>query len=252
MQIRYDDEVVLVTGAASGIGRALALAFAQAGARLVLVDRTADQLAATAAAIAEQGGAAPFVHELDITDRAGCKALAAQVQSEAGPVRHLINNAGTDGKADAGTEEADAVWDRVIDVNLNGLHNMISAFVPQVLETRGTILNVGSTLSFLGKPRAVAYAASKAAVRNVTLSLALELAPRGVRVNMLAPGVTESGLTAGLLANPKALADFLTRIPMGRAGHPEEMAGAVLFACSPHASYMTGSTIAIDGGWLAQ
>ncbi|MBH1964080.1 MAG: SDR family oxidoreductase [Comamonadaceae bacterium] len=251
MQIRYDNELVLVTGAASGIGRALALAFAEAGARLVLVDRSAEHLAATAAQIKAKGGTDPFVHELDITDREGCRALASKVRSEAGAVHHLVNNAGTDGKADAGTDEADTVWDRVINVNLNGLHNMISAFVPHVLETRGTILNVGSTLSFLGKPRSVAYAASKAAVHNVTQSLAIELAPRGVRVNMLAPGVTESGLTAGLLANPQALADFLKRIPMGRASRPEEMAGAVLFACSSHASYMTGSTITIDGGWRA-
>lgn len=252
MQIRYDDEVVLVTGAASGIGRALAMAFAQAGARVVLVDRSAGPLAEVAEAIVAAGGAAPFAQELDITDRAGCRAFASRVKSAYGAVRHLINNAGTDGKADVGTEEADAVWDRVIDVNLNGLHNMTAAFVPQVLETRGTILNVGSTISFLGKPRAVAYAASKAAVHNVTQSLALELAPRGVRVNMLAPGVTESGLTAGLLANSQALANFLARIPMARAGRPEEMAGAVLFACSAHASYMTGATIAVDGGWLAQ
>lgn len=252
MQIRYDDEVVLVTGAASGIGRALAMAFAEAGARVVLVDRSAGPLAEVAEAIVAAGGVAPFAQELDITDRAGCRALASRVKSVFGTVRHLINNAGTDGKADVGTEEADEVWDRVIDVNVNGLHNMIAAFVPQVLETRGTILNVGSTISFLGKPRAVAYAASKAAVHNVTQSLALELAPRGVRVNMLAPGVTESGLTAGLLANPQALANFLSRIPMARAGRPEEMAGAVLFACSAHASYMTGATIAVDGGWMAQ
>jgi len=251
MQIRYDNEVVLITGAASGIGRALALAFAQAGARLVLVDRMADQLVTTSKAITAQGAAVPFVHTLDITDRQGCRALAALVKTEVGAVHHLINNAGTDGKADAGTEQADAIWDHVIDVNLNGLHNMIAAFVPQILETRGTILNVGSTLSFLGKPRAVAYAASKAAVRNVTQSLAIELAPHGVRVNMLAPGITESGLTAGLLANPQALSQFLLRIPIGRVARPEDMTGAVLFACSSHASYMTGSTIAVDGGWLA-
>jgi len=252
MHIRYDDEVVLVTGAASGIGRALALAFADAGARLVLVDRAPEALAATAAAITAQGGALPHPYTLDITDRAACRALAAQVEAEVGSVRHLINNAGTDGKADVGSLEADAVWDRVVNVNLNGLHHMIAAFVAQLIHTRGTILNVGSTLSFLGRPRAVAYAASKAAVHNVTQSLALELAPHGVRVNMLAPGVTESGLTAGLIANAEALNQFLARIPMGRVARPEEMAGAVLFACSPYASYMTGSTIAIDGGWLAQ
>ncbi|MCA0241142.1 MAG: SDR family oxidoreductase [Proteobacteria bacterium] len=252
MQIRFDDDVVLVTGAASGIGRATALAFAAAGARLVLVDREAGRLQAVADELAAQGGGPALLRGLDVTDRDGCRSLADEVLTRVGPLRHLINNAGIDGKADVGSAEADALWDRVIGVNVTGMHNMIAAFTPQLLQTRGTILNVGSTLSFTGKPRSVAYAASKAAVHNLTQSLAIELATRGVRVNMLAPGVTESGLTAALLAQPARLEAFLTRIPMARAARPEEMCGAILFACSAHASYMTGATLRIDGGWLAQ
>ncbi len=252
MDIRFDDELVLITGTASGIGRALSLAFAAAGARTILIDRSAEGLAETVALIEAAGGRVTLARGLDITARAACRALAAEIGRDCGPVRHLINNAGVDGKADVGSDEADAVWDRVIDVNVNGLHNMINAFVGQIIETQGTILNVGSTMSFLGSPRMTAYAASKAAVHNVTQSLAIELAPRGVRVNMLAPGVTESGLTAGLMTSRDRLDAFLTRIPMARAGRPEEMAGAVLFACSRWASYMTGATIRIDGGWLAR
>lgn len=252
MQIRFDGETVLVTGAASGIGRATAIAFAAAGARLVLVDRDADRLLGVADEVAAHGAGAALLRGLDVADRDGCRALADEVMAQVGPLRHLINNAGIDGKADVGSAEADALWDRVIGVNVTGMHNMISAFVPQLLQTRGTILNVGSTLSFTGKPRSVAYAASKAAVHNLTQSLAIELATRGVRVNMLAPGVTESGLTAGLLAQPDRLEAFLTRIPMARAARPDEMCGAILFACSAHASYMTGATLRVDGGWLAQ
>ena len=252
MDIRFDGERVLVTGTASGIGRALAMAFAEAGAHVILIDRSAEGLAQTAAAITAAKGQVALARALDITDRAACRALAAEIGRDLGPINHLINNAGVDGKADIGSDEADAVWDRVIDVNVNGLHNMINAFVGQIIESQGTILNVGSTMSFLGSPRMTAYAASKAAVHNVTQSLAIELAPRGVRVNMLAPGVTESGLTAGLMASRERLDAFLTRIPMARAGRPEEMAGAVLFACSSWASYMTGATIRVDGGWLAR
>ena len=174
------------------------------------------------------------------------------MQAESGPINHLINNAGIDGKGEVGADGADEVWDRVIDVNLNGIYNVTSSFVKQVVQTRGTILNVGSTMSFVGQPRMTAYTASKAAIHNFTQSLSIELAPRGVRVNMLAPGVMETGLTTGLVADPARLAPFLARTCLGRTGKPEEMVGPALLACSSFASYMTGSTIRVDGGWLAR
>ena len=136
MQIRFDGEIVLVTGAASGIGRATAVAFAAAGARLVLVDRDTDRLQGVADEVAAHGAAPALLRGLDIADRDGCRALADEVMARVGPLRHLINNAGIDGKADVGSAEADALWDRVIGVNVTGAHNMIAAFVPHLLQTR--------------------------------------------------------------------------------------------------------------------
>ncbi|MGE0801321.1 MAG: SDR family NAD(P)-dependent oxidoreductase [Lautropia sp.] len=253
MEIRFDGERVLVTGAAGGIGAALAAGFAESGAAVVMVDRDAQRVAAAADALRARTGRDVRAHALDIADRAACRALAARIAGDGGgDIRHLINNAGVDGKADVGSDEADEVWDRVIGVNVHGVYNVTRAFVDQVIRTRGTILNVGSTMSFVGQPRMTAYTASKAAIHNFTQSLSIELAPHGVRVNMLAPGVMETGLTAGLVANPERLAPFLARTCLGRTGKPGEMVGPALLACSAHASYMTGATLRVDGGWLAR
>lgn len=280
MEIRFDGQLVLVTGAAQGNGRALAEAFAAAGADVVAVDVRKAEVERVAEALREgavraradevagggvhvgpagEGSAGArarrpraFAFALDIRDRAACRAVAAEVERVAGPVRHLVNNAGIDGRAELGSEEADAVWDAVIDVNLNGLYNMTSAFVDQVIGMRGTIVNVGSTMSFVGAPRMAAYTATKAAIHNFTQTLAIDLAPKGVRVNTLAPGLIETPLTAGLFTQPERLAGYLNRTCLGRAGKPEEITGAALFLCSEHASYMTGSTVRVDGGWLAR
>ncbi len=252
MEIRFDGQVVLITGAAGGIGRALSRGFADAGADVVMADRDADGVERAAAAVRDRTGRRVHAYPIDIADRPACRALALRVAAEAGAIHHLINNAGIDGKAEVGSDEADAVWDRVIGVNLNGVYNMTRAFVDQIIRNRGTILNVGSTMSFVGQPRMTAYTASKAAIHNFTQSLAIELAPHGVRVNMLAPGVMETGLTTGLVADPVRLAPFLARTCLGRTGQPDEMVGPALLACSTWASYMTGSTLRVDGGWLAK
>lgn len=252
MQLRFDGEVALVTGAAGGIGRALSLGFARAGADVVMLDLRDDALAEAAAEVRAAGGRRVAAHAVDVTDRAALRALAARVDSEFGAVRHLVNNAGVDGRGEVGTEAGDAAWDRVIRINLGALHEVTSAFVEQVIRGRGSIVNVGSTMSFVGQPGMTAYTTSKAAIHNFTQSLAAELAPRGVRVNMLAPGLMNTGLTAKLNADPVRLATFVERIPLGRPARPDEMVGAVLFACSEHASYMTGATLRVDGGWLAR
>jgi len=251
MDIRFDGQIVLVTGAAQGNGRALALGFAQSGADVVIVDLRAEGAAETAAAVRASGRRA-WSYALDIADRAACRATAARVEQEAGTITHLVNNAGIDGRAVLGDAEADKVWDAVINVNVNGLYNMTSAFVAQVVRSRGTILNVGSTMSFIGAGRMAAYTASKAAIHNFTQTLAIDLAPQGVRVNMLAPGLIETPLTAGLFGQPERLQGYLERTCLGRAGKPEEVVGPALLMCSSAASYMTGATVQVDGGWLAR
>lgn len=251
MDIRFDGQVVLVTGAAQGNGRALALGFAESGADVVVVDRNAERIAETAQAVRALGRKA-WSHALDIRDRVACRAVAAQVEQEAGPISHLINNAGIDGKAVLGDANSDQVWDAVIDVNINGLYNMTSAFIAQVQKKRGSVVNVGSTMSFIGAGRMLAYTTTKAAIHNFTQTLAIDMAPHGVRVNMLAPGLFETPLTAGLFTDSARLQAFLGQTCLGRAGRPEELVGPALMLCSPAASYMTGSTVLVDGGWLAR
>lgn len=251
MEIRFDGQIALVTGGAQGNGRAIALGFAESGADVVIVDINGKRAAQTAEAIRATGRKAWF-YALDISDRAACRSTAEQVERDAGAITHLINNAGIDGRAALGDEGADKVWDAVIAVNVHGLYNVTSAFLPQVLKTRGTILNVGSTMSFIGSGRMTAYTTSKAAIHNFTQSLSIELAPQGVRVNMLAPGLIETPLTAGLFTDPARLKTYLERTCLGRAGRPEEVVGPALLLCSAAASYMTGSTVRVDGGWLAR
>lgn len=252
MDIRFDGQRALITGAAQGNGKAIAGGFAASGADLVIIDRNLPLLEQTAAELRRDSGRRVWAYGLDIADRAACRALAATVEREAGPIDHLINNAGIDGRAPLGSDGADAVWDAVIDVNLNGLYNMTSSFLPQIIARKGTILNLGSTMAFVGQPRMIAYTSSKAAIVNFTQTLSIELAPQGVRVNCLAPGLFQTGLTAGLFDDPQRLAAMLARTCLGRAGDPQELVGPALLLCSAQASYMTGATVRVDGGWLAR
>ncbi|MGD9942727.1 MAG: SDR family NAD(P)-dependent oxidoreductase [Burkholderiaceae bacterium] len=252
MEIRFDGQRVLVTGAAQGNGKAIAAGFADSGADVIIVDRNAERLEQAADELRRASGRRIWAHAVDIADRAACRALAATVERDAGPIDHLVNNAGIDGRAPLGTEGADEVWDAVINVNLNGLYNMTSSFVAQIIARKGTILNLGSTMSFVGQPRMIAYTSSKAAIVNFTQTLSIELAPHGVRVNCLAPGLFQTSLTAGLFQDPERLNAMLARTCLGRAGEPQELVGPALMMCSAQASYMTGATVRVDGGWLAR
>ncbi|MGY3691320.1 NAD(P)-dependent dehydrogenase (short-subunit alcohol dehydrogenase family) [Bradyrhizobium sp. USDA 3240] len=240
----------LVTGAAHGNGRAIALGLAAHGAEIVVADIDRAGAEQTAADIRQRGRAAwPF--ELDVTDAEACAALAQRVAREVGPIAILVNNAGIIIRESISSPRAHDNWRRVLDVNLTGTFNVTHAFLPALRETHGAIINLGSIASFLGVADTLGYAPSKGGVKLLTQALARELAGDGIRVNAIAPGVIETAMTEATRNDPARLAGFLGRTPLGRVGHPEELVGPVVFLASELASYVNGVTLPVDGGFLA-
>ena len=245
-----EDRLALITGAGQGNGRALALGLAQAGARVIATDINAGGVEETARLLRTQGGEAwPFV--LDVTSSAACELLAARAGQEIGKVDLLVNNAGIIIRENMSSPDAAANWRKTLDVNLNGTFNVTHAFLPAIKQTRGSIINVASIAAYAGQGASLGYSPSKGAIKMFTQSLAQELAPFGVRVNALAPGVIETPMTAPTREDPARLQSFMTRIPMGRLGQPEDLVGPVIFLASDMSRYVTGITLAVDGGFLA-
>lgn len=237
----------LVTGAGSGIGEGIALAMGRAGAFVVCTDINGEAAIRTAGRI----GAGAAAYPLDVTDRAAADALAATVQAAHGPIDTLVNNAGIirRGKVEDAATRAD--WDATMAVNLDGVYNMVTAFVAQLKATRGCIVNIGSVQSFVAMPNSAAYTASKAAVRGLTQHLATELSPHGVRVNAIGPGPIATALNERARQSPDFMGNLVKRIPMGRIGTPDDIAGPTVFLASDLARYVTGITMPVDGGYLA-
>lgn len=244
--------VALVTGGARGIGAAIALRLAEAGAVVLVADRDEVEAARTAAAIADAGHAAhPIV--LDVTRRDSVAAAAAEVSRRFGAPDVLVNNAGIVRNAPA-VDTAPEDWHAVIDVNLNGVFNTAQAFGRLMLEAgRGSVVNISSIcgeVTVHPQPQ-VAYNAAKAGVNLLTKSLAVEWAPRGLRVNAVAPGYTATELTLAGRSNPDWFGTWMRMTPMGRLGEPREIANAVLFLSTDAASFVTGTVLTVDGGYTA-
>jgi NAD(P)-dependent dehydrogenase (short-subunit alcohol dehydrogenase family) len=242
-----DNCLALITGAGSGIGEAIAYAMAKAGARIVAVDILGEAAMRTAMAI---GGTAAS-YACDVSDRAQCDALATTVRRDIGPISILVNNAGIIRRGDVTDPNARADWDATLAINLDGPYNMVTAFLDQLRETKAAIINIGSIQSFVALPNSAAYTTSKGGVRLLTKALAIELSPLGIRVNAIGPGFVATPLNAQARENPDYMANFTGRIPMGRIGSPDDIAGPAVFLASDLARYVTGVTLPVDGGFLA-
>lgn len=243
--------VAVVTGAAQGNGKAIAKGLAQAGAMVVVADIQAEACKAVVEEIEAAGGKALAVG-VDITDRDSCAALSRGAQAHFGaPIAILVNNAGIIRRTAPDSETFVTDWDAVMAVNATGQINMVMACLDQIKAAKGRIVNLGSIMSATANPGLVAYAASKGAVLQMTKALAHDLAEFGIRVNAIAPGVIETPMTIATRENPEAIGRFMAHTPMRRPGKPEELVGPVLFLASDASSYVTGTLLPVDGGYLA-
>lgn len=248
--ISMQDKRVLVTGAGRGLGAAIAQGFAAKGARMIVADVDGALAAASAQAIIDAGGRAAHV-VLDVTDASAVRAFAAESAARHGDLDILVNNAGISARAPFDDPQTPEVWDRVMSVNLQGTFNVTHAFVEQLKATRGAIVNLCSIVAYGCGISTAGYVVSKGGVRSFTEVLARDLAPHGVRVNAVAPGLMETDMTAGQRAQAHGTDWYMQRAPMARAGRAEEIVGPILFLASDMASYVNGVVLPVDGGYLA-
>ena len=247
------DHIAVVTGAASGIGRAIAKGFAQEGAQIVVLDIDGKAAGDVASEIRNAGGKASSF-ALDVTRREDCFALAKEIAAKVGQVSILVNNAGIN-RRNGFTAEPEAVlkdWQDIMAINLNGVFNVTHAFLEPLKAAKGRIVNIGSIQSFVHvrTPNSPAYTTSKHAVLGFTRALAAELGKHGVRVNAIGPGLIETPLNASVRANnPDLVRIFIDHTPLGRAGQPEDIVGPALFLASDLSAYVTGGIVMADGGY---
>jgi NAD(P)-dependent dehydrogenase (short-subunit alcohol dehydrogenase family) len=246
----FRDKVVLVTGASRGIGEAIATAFAEAGATLVATARERTSLDALCARLASTG-ATVEAEALDVADVAAAEHLVERLVARHGRIDVLVNNAGTSARQPIGESTPD-VWDTIFATNTRGLFFLTQAVGrTMVARASGAVVNVGSVAQALGRREMAAYAASKGGVAQITRVLAMEWATHGVRVNCVAPGYVRTPLVEPTFRRPELMDEILARTPMRRVAEPREIAGPVLFLASDLATYVTGQTLFVDGGWTA-
>jgi NAD(P)-dependent dehydrogenase (short-subunit alcohol dehydrogenase family) len=252
---RVEGKVALVTGGASGIGRATALTFAREGAKLIIADMNEEGGQQTVHMIAENGGEATFVQG-DVSQAIAVEAMISKAVETYGRLDCAHNNAGIGSRPRVLLHElAEESWDRVIDINLKGVWLCMKYEISQMLtQGGGTIVNTASIMGLVGSwSRSGAYNASKHGVVGLTKTAALEYATAGIRVNCVCPGYIRTPLLESLLTSQPAMeAQIVARHPIGRMGQPEEIAEAVVWLCSDAASFVTGHTMTVDGGYVAQ
>ena len=243
--------VALVTGGNRGIGRGIALGFAQAGAAVAIFGRNLEKNAEVLAEL-KAAGARALALAVDVSDRTALEPAFRRVEAELGPVDILVNNAGIANVSGGILQETAESWDAVIETQLNAVF-LLSKLAAASMATRkrGKIINLGSMYSYFGGGLVPSYSAAKGAIVQLTKSMAVELAPHGIQVNAIAPGWVETDMTAVIRTDAlKAMNDeILMRTPAGRWGRAEEMAGPAIFLASSASDFVTGETIRVDGGY---
>ena len=245
--------VALITGASSGIGRATTAAFAAKGVSVVVAARRQEELASLVSEIEARGGKAAAVRT-DVSASKDVERMVAHAIETFGRLDYAVNNAGIEGRLAGIADLSEEDWDTVLDINLKGMFLCLKYEAKAILDggSGGVIINIGSVNSFLGFPSGAAYVTSKHGLIGLTSSVSAELAPRGIRVNLVCPGIIDTPMhhrLRELLGDEVYDTAILPRVHLGRAGRPEEIAQAIVFLCSDEASYITGTTLTPDGGF---
>ena len=251
MDRMFVGKIALVTGGSSGIGRATALAFAAQGASVVVASRREEESAQTVRQVIAAGGQAIFV-QTDVTQAGQIQALVARTVAEYGGLDYAFNNAGIEGTPFVPVQHyAEETWDAVFAINVKGVFLSMKYELPHIVATQGAIVNMASVAGLVGGRMGAAYCASKHGVVGLTKAAALEYADKGVRINAVAPAVIHTPMAErAFFHDPAIEARVIAMHPIGRVGTPDEVAQAVIWLCSPAASFTTGHTLPIDGGVL--
>lgn len=249
--MRLQDEVAIITGGGTGIGRGVAKVFAKEGAKVVVVGRRKDLLDQTIAQITQEGGVAVAL-EGDVSNSSQIIQLVEKVVSNFGKVDILVNNAGVYMPNDAATA-TEQEWDTVMAIDLKGVWLCSKACLPHMVKQGGgKIINIASIAGLVGFEGSAAYCAAKGAVINLTREMALDYGSKHINVNAIAPGVIDTDMTKPFLENEDAKKSFLEKTPIGRVGVPEDIAFAALYLASGESDFVSGHTLVVDGGWTSR
>lgn len=254
MKYEFQNKIVLVTGAATGIGRAAALAFARAGATVVISDVNDQEAQITLTQIVKEDGKAQFIH-CDVTSSEQVQSMVQKIVQQFGRLDHAYNNAGIEGESASTAECTEANWDKVIATNLKSIWLCMKYQIPQMLKQGGgSIVNCASVAGLVGFPSMPAYVASKHGIVGLTKTAALECVKQNIRINAVCPGAILTPMLERIAhgGEQEAIKQFSAIEPMARLGKPEEIADAVLWLSSDMASFVTGQALAVDGGLVSQ